>query len=143
MTKANRFFIDSNIWVYALSEQGDRREVFARDFIKSVCNVSVPVVSYQVVNEILQVLRRFEKHERALRQIVERMFDTCEVAGFTKEAALLASELRETMSVSYWDSQIVASALLAGCDVLISEDLQDGAVIRKKLKVKNIFKDER
>jgi predicted nucleic acid-binding protein len=137
----NRIFIDSNVWVYALAGQDSERNVVARKFINSAIVPSAPVISYQIINETVCVLKKSGKHETELRQIIDSLFDTCEIAGFSKEAALLASELRETISVSYWDSQIIASALLAGCDTFISEDLQDGALIRGALRVKNIFKE--
>jgi predicted nucleic acid-binding protein len=135
----NKLFIDSNIWVYALSGQSDERVRKARAFINGVIADACPVISYQVVNETMRVLKKLGKSETELRQFINSLFDTCEVAGFTKETALLASELRETMSVSYWDSQIIASAYLASCSVLISEDLQDGSLIRGSLTIKNIF----
>jgi predicted nucleic acid-binding protein len=135
----NKLFIDSNIWVYALSEQSDEREQKARAFINGVITDSHPVISYQVVNETMRVLKKLGKSEAELRQFIEGLFDACEIVGFTKEAALFASELRETMSVSYWDSQIIASAYLANCTTLISEDMQDGALIRGRLTIKNIF----
>jgi predicted nucleic acid-binding protein len=88
----------------------------------------------------LCALKKLGKSEAELRQFTLNLFDVCEVAGFTKEAALLASELRETMSVSYWDSHIAASASLANCSTLISEDMQDDSLIRDSLTIKNIFK---
>jgi predicted nucleic acid-binding protein len=139
MTK--RLFIDSNIWVYVLSGQSGKREQKARAFINGVVINAHPIISYQVVNETMRVLKKLGKGEAELRQFIDSLFDTCEVVGFTKEAALLASELRETMSVSYWDSQIVASAYLADCSTLISEDLQDGSFIRGSLTIKNIFNE--
>jgi predicted nucleic acid-binding protein len=135
----SRLFIDSNIWVYALSGQSEEREQKARAFINGVIIDSRPIISYQVVNETIRVLKKLGKSETELRQLIDSLFDTCEVARFTKEAALLASELRETMPVSYWDSQIVASAYLANCSTLISEDFQDGSLIRGSLTIKNIF----
>jgi predicted nucleic acid-binding protein len=135
----NRLFIDSNIWVYALSGQNEEREQKARAFIYDIIINSRPIISYQVVNETIRVLKKLGKSEAELRQFIDSLFHTCEVVGFTKEAALLASELRETMSVSYWDSQIIASAYLANCSTLISEDLQDGSLIRGNLTIKNIF----
>ncbi|MDR1247215.1 MAG: PIN domain-containing protein [Clostridiales Family XIII bacterium] len=135
----NRLFIDSNIWVYALSGQSEEREQKARAFISNVIIDSHPVISYQVVNETMRVLKKLGKSETELRKFIDNLFDTCEVVGFTKESALLASELRETMSVSYWDSQIVASAYLANCSMLVSEDMHDGSLIRGSLTIKNIF----
>jgi predicted nucleic acid-binding protein len=135
----NRVFIDSNIWVYALSAQSEERELKARTFINDNVLDSHPIISYQVINETMLALKKMGKREAELRQFIGSLFDICEVAGFTKETALLASELRETMSVSYWDSQIVASAYLANCSTLISEDMQDGSLIQGSLTIKNIF----
>jgi predicted nucleic acid-binding protein len=135
----DRLFIDSNIWVYALSGQSEEREQKARAFINGAIADSRPIISYQVVNETMRALKKLGKSEAELRQLIGSLFDACEVAGFTKEAALLASEFRETMSVSYWDSQIVASAYLANCSTLVSEDLQDGYLVRGNLAIKNIL----
>ncbi|MDR1044217.1 MAG: PIN domain-containing protein [Candidatus Adiutrix sp.] len=137
----NRLFIDSNIWVYALSGSSEERGRKARAFINAAAIDSRPVISYQVVNETMRVLKKLGKSEAGLRQFIDSLFEICEVAGFTKEAAFLASDLRETMSVSYWDSQIVASACLANCSTLISEDLPDGSLIRGSLAIKNIFNE--
>jgi predicted nucleic acid-binding protein len=137
----NRLFIDSNIWVYALSGQSGERERKARDFINGAITISLPVISYQVINETMRVLKKLGKSETDIRQFIDSLFDTCEVTGFTKEAALLASEFRETMSLSYWDSQIVASAYLANCSTLASEDMQGGFHIRGRLTIRNILNE--
>jgi len=55
------------------------------------------------------------------------------------EIVLIASSVREKYSISFWDSIIIGSALFAKCDVLISEDMQDGLTIDNKLLIKNIF----
>ena len=34
---------------------------------------------------------------------------------------------------------IVASALLAGCDILWSEDMQDGMLVEGQLRIRNPF----
>jgi predicted nucleic acid-binding protein len=136
----DRIFLDSNVWVYALSGQGDKREAIARNFIQGAISESELVISYQVVNETIRILKKIGKREPELRHIIDAIFDTCEVTGFSRESAALASELREAFSVSYWDSHIVASAIISGCVSLVSEDLQDGARIRGVV-VRNIFKD--
>jgi predicted nucleic acid-binding protein len=124
--------------VYALAGQSDARATAARAFIEKALADSALVISYQVVNETMRVLKRAGKQERDLRQIIDNMFELCEVSGFTQTGAALASELRETMLVSYWDSHIAASAVLADCDTLISEDFQNNARIRG-MQVKNPF----
>jgi len=41
--------------------------------------------------------------------------------------------------LSFYDSMIVSAALLSGCDVLYSEDMQDGLFIENKLRICNPF----
>ena len=46
---------------------------------------------------------------------------------------------RENLSLTGYDSLIVASALNGGCEYLLTEDLADGQVIEDTLTIKNIF----
>jgi len=39
----------------------------------------------------------------------------------------------------YWDSLVIATALLNGCDILYSEDLHEGQLIEDKLTIINPF----
>jgi predicted nucleic acid-binding protein len=52
-----------------------------------------------------------------------------------------AFRLTTHYKLSHWDSLIVSAALLAGCDTLHSEDMQDGLVIEEQLTVVNPFKE--
>ena len=54
---------------------------------------------------------------------------------------LKASALREQHAFSFWDSLIVASALATNATVLYSEDMQDGLVVEKRLRIVNPFKE--
>ena len=58
------------------------------------------------------------------------------LTGETHETGLA---LAERYGFSTWDAMIVASALLAECDVLWAEDLQDGMEIEGGLLVRNPF----
>lgn len=42
--------------------------------------------------------------------------------------------------IAFYDALIVASALGAGCDVLLTEDMQDGRVIEGRLTICNPFR---
>jgi predicted nucleic acid-binding protein len=54
------------------------------------------------------------------------------------ESILLeASQLRQEYALSFWDSMIVACALAADAQILYSEDMQDGLMIRETLEIKN------
>jgi len=91
-----------------------------------------------VINEICNVLKRNKYSEPEIRRIADDIIGLCEIFDYSVEAIILASNLRERYSFSFWDSQIIASALLSGCGVLASEDMQDGFII-ENLKIINIF----
>lgn len=50
-----------------------------------------------------------------------------------------AIRLVRRYKLSHWDSLIVAAALMAGCEKLYSQDMQDGQVFDEQLKVVNPF----
>jgi len=51
----------------------------------------------------------------------------------------LAQRLVGKYDFQIFDGIIVAAALEADCDILYSEDMQDGQVIENTLKIKNPF----
>jgi predicted nucleic acid-binding protein len=51
---------------------------------------------------------------------------------------MLAFTLRGKYSLSFWDSIIIASALNSNCNILASEDMQDGLKIDNMI-INNIF----
>jgi predicted nucleic acid-binding protein len=48
--------------------------------------------------------------------------------------------LAERYGFSIYDSMIAAAALLADCDTLWSEDMQDGMLIDARLRIANPFR---
>jgi len=49
--------------------------------------------------------------------------------------------IAERRGYGIFDALIVASALRAGCTVLWSEDMQHGAVVEKRLRIANPFRN--
>lgn len=48
-------------------------------------------------------------------------------------------DVAERHRLSVYDAMIVASAILAECDTLYSEDMQDGLLIDNQLRIRNPF----
>ena len=134
----DRIFIDSNVWVYLFSENENRKAGVAKAFLTGNAARSVFVTSCQVVNEVCNVLKRHGMAEGKLRVIIESITSNCVMQDLSKDVCLTASALREKYSLSFWDSIIVATAKTAGCNLLVSEDMQDGQAM-DGLKIKNIF----
>jgi predicted nucleic acid-binding protein len=117
-------FFDSNVLIYAYST--DRRRDRAIQVLAPGGKISA-----QVLNEFTNVLRNKQKQdwpviEQAVASI-RRQFP--EIAPLSAETHAAALSLARDHGFAFYDALIVASALEAGCDVLFSEDMQDGRAI--------------
>lgn len=130
-------FIDTNIWLYAFIESDEAtKSAQARTLILK----NEPVVSTQVINEVcVNLLRRANFAEEQITQLVKSFYEKYQVIELTKSVLLMASQLRQRYSLSFWDSTIVATALSAGVPVLYSEDMQHGLMIEEQLQIRNPF----
>ena len=137
----DKIFVDSNVWVYLFTSNEASKNVVARNFIaENSLNNNILVISYQVLNEVAAVLKvKKNFSEVKIQYIIETMLNLCVLQDFTKNILLNASALRNEHSFSYWDSLIVATALKAGCNKLLSEDMQHGQAI-SGLIIHNIFR---
>jgi predicted nucleic acid-binding protein len=135
----DKVFVDSNVWVYLFTNEDNAKSKIAERFILENSLNHILVISYQVINEVTNVLKKKGFGENQIRFVIENMAKICAIQDYSKDIMLLASTLREKHAFSFWDSLIVASASIAQCRYLASEDMQDGQVI-SKTTIKNIFK---
>lgn len=56
---------------------------------------------------------------------------------YTHESAL---EIAARLNLSFYDAFLAASALEAGCRTLLTEDMQHGLVIQRRLTIRNPFR---
>ena len=138
MTENFKSFLDSNVWLYALTEQDETRKEKAADLIEKhkerIC------FSTQVINEVcLNLKRKSAFNEQDVSLLIESFYLNYEIIELNREILIKASELRGRYPISFWDGLIVASALFADADILYSEDMQNGLMIENKLRIINPF----
>ena len=128
----DKFFLDTNIFVYTFDDENPGKRDRARTLIATALAESRGVISYQVMQEFLNAaLRKFAKPltavdaERYLTVVLEPL---CTVFA-SIELCHQAIDIAERWKYSFYDSLIIASAFQAGCSVLYSEDLQHGQKI--------------
>jgi predicted nucleic acid-binding protein len=138
MPENNAHFIDTNIWLYALLDTGeDEKSRAAQTLIRS----SQAIVSPQVISEVCaNLVKKAKMPESEIRKFVEGIYAKHRVVELEMRVFLFASELREEYSLSFWDSLILSAAFLSGAEIVYSEDMQDGLVVRENLQIKNPFK---
>jgi predicted nucleic acid-binding protein len=117
-------FFDTNIVVYAFLDVAKRER--ALDLI-----ASGGVISAQVLNEFTNVARRKRQREwadieRAVSVIRARFPDIMPLTADTHAAAL---DLARDHGLAFYDALVVAAAIEGRCDILYSEDMQNGRTI--------------
>jgi predicted nucleic acid-binding protein len=133
MSTADTFF-DTNVVLYLLSADV-RKAGRSEDLIASGGQVSV-----QVLTEFAAVARRkLGMPCREVRDFTAQLRAVCRVWPVTLEVHDRGLRIAERLGLSVYDGTIAASALLAGCRILYSEDLQHGRVIDGVLTVRNPF----
>ncbi len=138
MTGNSKSFPDSNVWLYAFSDQDEERKRQAENLIEE--NKRQICLSTQVINEVCLNLKRKSFFDEAeVRYLISSFYINHEVVELDEKILLKASELRTKYSFSFWDGLIVASAFAANAEILYSEDMQNGLLVENKLKIINPF----
>ena len=124
-----RSFLDTNVLVYAFDRSSPEKARVAQQLIADGAAEKQAVISYQVVQEFINVA------VRSFRIVVPRsdleafllaaLFPLMTVSS-SPSLMLDALRLQAAHELAWYDSLIVAAALQDRCKILYSEDLQHG-----------------
>jgi len=127
-------FLDTNVLLYLLS--GERKADRAEEIVAKGGTISV-----QVLNEFASTaIRKLGLSWTETNEALDAVRANCEVVPLTVETHDLGRDLAMRHGFSVYDAMIVAAALLAGADVLYSEDLRHGLRVERKLTIQNPFR---
>jgi len=131
------YFIDTNIWLYSFIQSQNREKTeIARNIIKE-CEI---VISTQIINEMcVNLIKKVNFSEKKIQNLIESLYRKFTVFELSQDILLKSSDIRANHTFSFWDSVVAASALDCDADYLISEDMQDGFTLEKKLTIINPF----
>lgn len=113
-----RPFLDSNILIYAFSEEerADRAEELLR---------MGGVISVQVLNEFVNVSLRMNRSWPEIEQSLEQLKTLFpSPVPLTRDTHERAVTLARGHSFAFYDALIVAAAAEAHCETLLTEDMQ-------------------
>ena len=134
-------FFDSNIFVYLFDETDDHKRGTAERLVSHALEANDACISFQVVQETLNVLTRKLKPPvsqtnalRFLESVLQPLWRVMPSPALYQRGL----ELQARYKLGFYDAMIVAAALEAGCKRLHSEDMQHGMKI-EKLVVHNPF----
>ena len=129
-----KVFLDSNIILYAFSD--DIRQHVALALMGEGFEASA-----QVLNEVANVSRRkYRKDWDTVHRALEFVVLSADfIHPVTMAAHVLGMKFAGRYEYSVYDSVLLATAYLTGCDTLFSEDMHDGMVIENRLTIRNPF----
>lgn len=138
---ADKFFLDTNIFVYSFEFSSPRKVQIADGLIDQAVVSGRGVVSYQVVQEFFSVaLRKFPTrmtHAEA-QTFFSNVFRPLYAVSFSPALMFRAIQMVHEHQLSWYDSIILAAAIESDCQILYSEDFQHGRTI-EGVRLQNPF----
>ena len=126
----SRAFFDTNILIYQLDKRDMKRRALSRGLFRDKAVAGDAVISTQVLQEFY-VAATVKLHvDPLLVKSIIHMFENMEVVLVGKDLINEAVDTSLQYKLSFWDSLIVVSAESAKCELLYTEDLNEGQIIR-------------
>ena len=123
-----RYFVDTNILIYAHDRSASAKHEQARALIESLWENGNGCLSIQVLQEFyVNATRKINKplNTETAKDIIASLGEW-PTHSPTVGDVLAAIELQRRYSLSFWDAMILTSAAKLECNVLLSEDLSEG-----------------
>ncbi|MER9575644.1 PIN domain-containing protein [Mesorhizobium sp. M0189] len=128
-------FFDTNVLLYIASSdtaKADRAEAAI---------AAGGAISVQVLNELANVARRrMQMSWTDTHALLTMLRGLLTVHPLTLETHETGLRLAERYSLSTYDAMIASAAIHAGCDTLLSEDMQHGMALDDGLRIVNPFR---
>ncbi len=123
----DKYFIDTNIFVYAFNQSEPVKREKAHNLVKRALFEKNGCISYQVIQEFINVATRkflvpfsVSDCQKYLDNVLAPL---CTIFS-NIEIYHRALDIMERWKYSFYDSLIIAAAIQAECNILYSEDLQ-------------------
>jgi predicted nucleic acid-binding protein len=134
-----RVALDTNILAYAEGVNDRKTQDQSLDLVKRLSATTV-VLPVQVLGELFSLLvRKAGRTPSDARKAVLHWRNAFNNLTDTSAEVLLAATDLAQSKISFWDAVILSAAAESGCQMLLSEDMQDGFVW-KGVTVINPFK---
>jgi predicted nucleic acid-binding protein len=136
---SDKAFVDTNVLVYAVDDADPVKRDRARELLATTPSGDL-MLSAQVLCEFYAVVTRKlagPMTESAAADAVNRLalLPVVETDGALVKSGIATSRQAK---LSIWDGMIVAAAVAGGCERLLTEDLNDGALIQT-VRIENPF----
>ncbi len=135
----SKVFLDTNILVYSIDQSDSVKKEKCRELIRGLIAANNAVISTQVMQEFYVAATSKLGADPLLIKDILRSLERIETIVVTPALIKEAIDCSIIHRLSFWDALIVACADSAQCAVLLTEDLNDGQIIRS-VRIENPFK---
>lgn len=135
-------FFDSNTLIYRFSPLEALKQERARELIRQAVAAGNGVMSYQVVQEVLNVGLKGATGLLTMREanlLLQSFSQDFKIVAWSLSLVDRALQIKERYEFQWYDSLVLSAALGAKCETLYTEDLQHGQRI-EGLVVVNPFR---
>lgn len=128
----SREFVDANVLVYAYDASAGKKKADAERLLAQLWESGTGCVSVQVLQEFFVTVTVKVATPLSIDEAADRIrdFGAWRVFAPGQDDVLRAIALHKQAKVTFWDAMVVHAAAELGCDVLWTEDLNDGQVIQ-------------
>jgi predicted nucleic acid-binding protein len=126
----SKVFLDTNIFVYSLDQSDSTKRKKCRNLIKSLTDENSGVISTQVLQELYVAATAKLGADPLLVKDIIRSLERLETVVVSPMLIKEAIDCSLINRLSFWDALVVVTAESAHCEILWTEDLNHGQVIR-------------
>lgn len=137
---SDKVFLDTNIIVYSFDKSDPAKNTKAKQLLDLMYGNSHYVISTQVIQEFCNVAFRKMVPSLSEEEVTDFIstFPASQIEKIDLETINKSLMIKKRYKFSFWDSLVIATAMIAGCDMLYSEDMKHDFVI-EKLLIQNPF----
>jgi predicted nucleic acid-binding protein len=133
-------FFDTNVLLYQMDKKSPTKRERCRSLVRKTADDGEAVISTQVLQEFYVVATNKLHLAPVASKSIMHTFENMEIVTIGKELINEAIDASLQYQLSFWDALILVAAESARCELLYSEDFNDGQIMRN-VKVRNPLKE--
>lgn len=138
--RPQREFVDANVLVYAFDSSAAGKQETAKQLLERLWDGGTGCVSVQVLQEFFVTITKKVPKPLPVDDAKARIREFAAWTVFAPKAddIVAAIDLHTQAKIGFWDAMVVLAAVESDCDVLWTEDLNDGQILRG-VRIRNPF----
>jgi len=126
----SKVFMDTNILVYSMDGSNLLKQQTCRRLLREAATQNTGVISTQVMQEFYVAATSKLRADPLIVKDILRSFERFEIVVVLPSLIKEAIDCSIIQRLSFWDALIIVAAESANCETLLTEDLNNGQVIR-------------